>query len=59
MALLPIYKMPRLMTPGAGVDKVIFKELAVQDNQYALQVHMDLVNGLLNADVIPALQDAA
>ena len=32
-----------------SMDKVIFKDPAVRDNQYALQVHMALVNGLLGS----------
>ena len=35
--------------PGAEVDKVVFHELDVRDNRYAIQVHSDLVNGLLGA----------
>ena len=41
----PTYKLLRLMTPGAEVDKVVFHEPDVRDNQYAVQVHNDLVNG--------------
>ena len=37
------------MTPGAKVDKVLFHEPAVRDNQYTIQFHSDLVNGLLGA----------
>ena len=45
----PTYKLLRLMTPGAEVDKVVFHESDVRDNRYAIQVHSDLVNGLLGA----------
>ena len=45
----PTYKLLRLMTPGAEVDKVVFHEPDVRDNQYAIQVHSDLINGLLGA----------
>ena len=45
----PTYKLLCLMTPGAEVDKVVFHEPDVRDNQYAIQVHSDLVNGLLGA----------
>ena len=45
----PTYKLLRLMTPGAEVDKVVFHEPDVRDNQYTIQVHSDLVNGLLVA----------
>ena len=45
----PTYKLLRLMTPGAEVDKVVFHEPDVQDNQYAVQVHNDLINGLLGS----------
>ena len=45
----PTYKLLRLMTPGAEVDKVVFHEPDVRDNQYAVQVHNDLVNGLLGS----------
>ena len=45
----PTYKLLRLMTPGAEVDKVVFHEPHVQDNQYAVQVHNDLINGLLGS----------
>ena len=37
------------MTPGAEVDKVVFHEPDVRDNQYAIQVHNDLINGLLGS----------
>ena len=37
------------MTPGAEVDKVVFHEPDVRDNQYAVQVHNDLINGLLGS----------
>ena len=43
----PTYKLLRLMTPGAEVDKVMCHEPDVRDNQYAIQVHNDLINGLL------------
>ena len=36
-----------LMSPGADVDKVVFTKCKVRSNQYALQVHADLVNGML------------
>ena len=45
----PTYKLLRLMTPGAEVDKVVFHEPDVRDNQYAVQVHNDLINGLLGS----------
>ena len=45
----PTYKLLRLMTPGAQVDKAVFHEPDVRDNQYAVQVHNDLVNGLLGS----------
>ena len=45
----PTYKVLRLMTPGAEVDKVVFHEPNVRDNQYAVQVHNDLINGLLGS----------
>ena len=45
----PTCKLLRLMTPGAEVDKVVFHEPDVGDNQYANQVQSDLVNGLLGA----------
>ena len=45
----PTYKLLRLMTPGAEVDKVAFHEPDVRDNQYAIQVHSDLINGLLGS----------
>ena len=45
----PTYKLLRLMTPGAEVDKVVFHKPNVRDNQYAVQVHNDLVNGLLGS----------
>ena len=45
----PTYKLLRLMTPGAEVDKVVFHEPDVRDNQYAIQVHNDLINGLLGS----------
>ena len=45
----PTYKLLRLMTPGAQVDKVVFHEPHVRDNQYAIQVHNDLINGLLGS----------
>ena len=45
----PTYKLLRLMTPGAEVDKVVFHEPHVRDNQYAIQVHNDLINGLLGS----------
>ena len=45
----PTYKLLRLMTPGAEVDKVVFHEPDVRDNQYAVQVHNDIVNGLLGS----------
>ena len=45
----PTYKLLRLMTHGTEVNKVVFHEGDVQDNQYAIQVHNDLVNGLLGA----------
>ena len=45
----PTYKVLRLMTPGAEVDKVVFNEPDVRDNQYAIRVHNDLINGLLGA----------
>ena len=37
------------MTPGAEVDKVVFHELDVRDTPYAIQVHNDLINGLLGS----------
>ena len=37
------------MTPGAEVDKVVFHEPDVRDNQYAVHVHNDLINGLLGS----------
>ena len=43
MSSPPTYKLLRLMTPGAEVDKVVFHEPDVRDNQYAIQVHSDLV----------------
>ena len=45
----PTYKLLRLMTPGAEVDKMVFHEPDVRDNQYAIQVHNDLINGLLGS----------
>ena len=45
----PTYKLLRLMTPGAEVDEVVFHEPDVRDNQYAVQVHNDLINGLLGS----------
>ena len=45
----PTHKLLRLMTPGAEVDKVVFHEPDVRDNQYAVQVHNDLINGLLGS----------
>ena len=45
----PTYKLLRLRTPGAEVDKVVFHEPGVRDNQYGIQVHNDLINGLLGA----------
>ena len=42
----PNLKLLQLMTPGAEVDKVVFHEPYVRDNQYAIQVHSDLINGL-------------
>ena len=45
----PTYKLLRLMTPGAEVDKVVFQQLDVRDNQYAIHVHNDLINGLLGS----------
>ena len=45
----PTYKLLRLMTPGAEVDKVVFHEPDVRDNQYAIRVHNDLINGLLGS----------
>ena len=36
MSRPPTYKLLRLMTPGAEVDKVVFHELDVRDNQYAV-----------------------
>ena len=45
----PTYKLLRLMTPGAEVDKVVFHGPDVRDNQYAVQVHNDLINGLLGS----------
>ena len=45
----PTYKSLRLMTPGAEVDKVVFHEPDVRDNQYPTQVHSGLINGLLGA----------
>ena len=45
----PTYKLLRLMTPRAEVDKVVFHEPDVRDNQYAVQVHNDLINGLLGS----------
>ena len=45
----PSYKLLRLMTPRAEVDKVVFHESNVRDNQYAIQVQSDLINGLLGA----------
>ena len=45
----PTYKLLRLMTPGAEVDKVVFHEPDVRDNQYAVQAHNDLINGLLGS----------
>ena len=36
MSLPPTYKLLRLMTPGAEVDKVVFHEPDVRDNQYAI-----------------------
>ena len=45
----PTYKLLRLMTPGAEVDKVVFHEPDVRDNPYAVQVHNDLINGLLGS----------
>ena len=44
----PTYKLLRLMTPGAEVDKVVFHEPDVRDNQYTIQVN-DLINGLLGS----------
>ena len=41
----PAFKLPRLMTPGAEVDKVVFHEPDVRDNQYA----NDLIDGLLGS----------
>ena len=45
----PTYRLLRLMTHGAEVDKVVFHEPDVRDNQYAVQVHNDLINGLLGS----------
>ena len=45
----PTHKLLRLMTPGAVVDKVMFHERDVRDNPYAIQVHNDLINGLLGS----------
>ena len=45
----PPHKLLRLMAPGAEVDKVVFHEPDVRDNQYAIQVHNDLVNGVLGS----------
>ena len=45
----PMYKLLRLMTPGAEVDKVVFHEPDVRGNQYAIEVHNDLINGLLGS----------
>ena len=45
----PLYKLLWLMTPGAEVDKVVFHEPDVRDNQCAIQVHNDLINGLLGS----------
>ena len=45
----PTYKLLRLMTPGAEVDKVVLHEPDVRDNQYAVQVHNDPINGLLGS----------
>ena len=60
----PTYKLLRLMTPGVEVDKVVFHEPDVRDNQYAIQVHNDLINGLLgsiglNSDEIHLLPGTA
>ena len=49
LSLPPTYKLLRLMTPGAQVDKVVFHEPYVRDNQYAMQVHNDLINDLLGS----------
>ena len=56
----PTYKLLRLMTPGAEVDKVVFHEPDLRDNQYAIQVHNDLINGVfgstaLNSDEVHLL----
>ena len=43
----PTFKLLRLMTHRAEVDKVVFHDPDVRDNQCAIRVHNDLVNGLL------------
>ena len=47
MSVPPAYKMLRLMVLGADVDKVTFTEPQARNNQYALQAHTNLINGLL------------
>ena len=42
----PTYKLLRLMTLGAEVDKVVFHEPDMRDNPYAIHLHSDLINGL-------------
>ena len=37
------------MTPGAEVNNVVFHEPDVRDNEYAIQVHTDLINGMLGS----------
>ena len=45
----PTYKLLRFMTLGGEVDKVVFYEPDVRDNQYTIQVHRDLMNCVLGA----------
>ena len=52
VALPPTYKLLRLMARGAEVDKVAFHEPEVHDNQYAIHVHSDPVNGMLGSIVL-------
>ena len=44
-----VYKMLRLKSVGAEIDKVIFKAPEFRWNQCALQLHNDLANGFLGA----------
>ena len=48
----PTNKLLRLMTPGAEVDEVVFHEPDVPDNQNAIQVHNDPINGLLGSIIL-------